>query len=92
MVAYWQKREDAKAEIATTIRDVLMEQFNGLPVIVVRNCSDKIRHANKSIVSDILAKHDCEEFIVNWQIFFTYRDDEDGVARISDFDIKVEGV
>jgi hypothetical protein len=90
-MSYWQKRDLAKEEIARGLRQHLLDQFKGVPVIVLRNKADDIRLGNKAWVKDLLKGLDCDDFNFSWRIFFDFRDDEEGMARVSDFTIIVEG-
>ncbi len=89
--AYWQKRDAVKKHIAVNLREMLIEQYSGVPVIVLRNSIDKIRADNKAWVKQALKQFECEEFNVIWQTSFEHRLNEDGMAVVYDFTITVEG-
>lgn len=89
--AYWQKRDNAKKYIAVALRDLMMKRYGGLPVIVLRNATDKIKAENKLWIKDTLKMFDCEEFNVSWSISFEYKLDASGTAIVSDFTVTVDG-
>jgi len=90
-LSYWEKREKAREKIAYGLRQHLLDQFKGLPVIILRNRVDSIRADNKLWVKHLLKSLDCDDFNVSWKVFFDYQDDNGGMAIISDFTIVVEG-
>jgi hypothetical protein len=88
---YWQKRDSIKRYITVGLRQLLMERYGGVPVIVLRNSAEKMRADNKAWVKQVLKNFDCEEFNVSWQVSFEYVLDENRTAIVSDFTITVEG-
>jgi len=91
-LAYWEKREKAKEELARGLRLHLREQYSGLPVILLRHRASLIRADNQAWVNDLLYNLECPDFEIGWRVFFTFQDDDDGVARISDFTVVVEAI
>lgn len=91
MSAYWQKCDEAKVVIARNLRRHLLQQYQGLPVMVFRNRVDKIKEDNKTWVKNTLKSLDCEDFKVSWQISFEFKLDKSETAIISDFTVSVEG-
>lgn len=86
------KKDLVKKYIATHLRLFLMEQYKGLPVIVLRNLDDKIKADNKVWVNKALKHFDCEEISIRWQTYFEYKLNEDKTAIISDFTVIVDNV
>ena len=91
-VSYWQKKDLVKKYIATHLRLFLMRQYEGLPVIVLRNLADKIKADNKVWVNKALKHFDCEEISIKWQTYFDYQLDENNTAIISDFEIIIDTI
>jgi hypothetical protein len=92
MITYWQKRENAKKYIAFWLRKALISKYVGLPVMIVRNLSDKIRQENKDWVKEALSLCDCNDFTPTWTTSFDYMLDENNTAIIFDFTVTVEGL
>lgn len=90
-MTYWQKREAAKEEISRGLRRHLLDQYQGVPVVLLRTRADRIRADNKAWVRETLKHFDSEDFKVSWQISFEFTTDEEGAATVSNFTVIVEG-
>jgi hypothetical protein len=91
-MALWQKRDIAKEEIQHGLRQFLIEQYRGHPVVVLRDNADEIRQSNKAWVRRLLKRLDCQEYMVKWTVFFTFMVDSAGVPVVKDFEVVLDAI
>ena len=89
-LSQYEAKEQARQEIGKVIREELLYQFRGVPCITLRNKAESIRSNNREIVRAVLKQYGCEDHILNWKISYDFKDDPDGIARVSDFSVSVE--